>query len=218
MIVDTPIIECYVRKSHLSGAPSFSKDDELIFAILMGIRFVRYRSPLFIVYIPSVGAVYDKVNQNAIFNKPELDFEGVIDMDDVAWWDCLSTNWQLIQLKYLKYAEVEMTTRNKEEKKGIYLFTCDPQEPQYGNDYGESQIWHEHKTKTFFFDYDTGVLCCTPNNKMRIWNGSLTPKDKDSGSWLRVYQETPEVMSHYKYLKKEKQFLGDSDSFDYSEE
>ena len=41
MIVDTPIIECYVRKSHLSGAPSFSKDDKLIFAILMGIRFVR---------------------------------------------------------------------------------------------------------------------------------------------------------------------------------
>ena len=53
---------------------------------------------------------------------------------------------------------------------------------------------------------------------MRIWNGSLTPKDKDSGSWLRVYKETPEVMSHYKYLKKGKQFLGDSDDFNYSEE
>jgi hypothetical protein len=47
---------------------------------------------------------------------------------------------------------------------------------------------------------------------MRIWNSSLTPKDRDSGSWLRVYRETPEVMSH-----EEDQFLGDTDRFDYSE-
>jgi len=212
MIVDTPPIECYVKKSHLSGEPRFESEDEMVFAVLVGIRFVRNRSPLFITYIPSVGAVYDKVNQNAIFNKPILSYDGSIDLDDVAWWDCLSTNWQLIEMKFLKYAEIEMITRNGEERKGIYLFTCDPQEPQHGNDYGEAEVWHEHKTKTFFFDYETGVLCCTPNNKMRVWSSSLTPKQRDDGSWLRVYRDEPELMSH-----EENQFLGDTERFDYGE-
>ena len=212
MIVDTPPIECYVKKSHLSGEPRFESEDEMVFAVLVGIRFVRNRSPLFIIYIPSVGAVYDKVNQNAIFNKPSLSYDGSIDLDDVAWWDCLSTNWQLIEMKFLKYAEIEMVTRNGEQRKGIYLFTCDPQEPQHGNDYGEAEVWHEHKTKTFFFDYETGVLCCTPNNKMRVWSSSLTPKQRDDGSWLRVYRDEPELMSH-----EENQFLGDSERFDYGE-
>lgn len=210
MIVDTPPIECYVRKSHISGQPRFDSQDEMIFCVLIGIRFIRNRAPLFIVYIPSVGAVYDKINQNALFNKQALDFNGTIELDDVAWWDCLSTEWQLIEMKYLKYSEIEMVTRNREERKGIYLFTCDPQEPQHGTDYGESEVWHEHKTKTFFFDYSTGVLCCTPNNKMRMWSSSLSPKDRDNGSWLRVYKETPDLMSH-----EENQFLGDTDRFDY---
>jgi len=210
MIVDTPPIECYVRKSHLSGQPRYDDQDEMIFGILFGIRFIRNRSPLFLVYLPSVGAVYDKVNQNAIFNKDELDFNGTLELDDVAWWDCLSDNWQLIELKLLKYAEIEMITRNNAEMKGIYLFTCDPQEPQHGNDYGEAETWHEHKTKTFFFDYETGVLCCTPNNKMKVWSSSYSNKEKDDGSWLRVYKETPEQMSH-----EGEQFLGDTDRFDY---
>jgi hypothetical protein len=212
MIVDTPPIECYVKKSHLSGEPRFKSEDEMVFAVLVGIRFIRNRSPLFIIYIPSVGAVYDKVNQNAIFNKPSLFYDGDIHLDDVAWWDCLSTNWQLIEMKFLKYAEIEMITRNGEQRKGIYLFTCDPQEPQHGNDYGEAEVWHEHKTKTFFFDYETGVLCCTPNNKMRVWSSSLTPKQRDDGSWLRVYMDDPELMSH-----EENIFLGDTERFDYGE-
>ena len=212
MIVSTPVVECYVKKSHLSGRPSNTAEDEMVFGVLVGIRFILRRSPLFIVYIPSVGAVYDKVNQNAIFNKPELDFEGTIDLDDVAWWDCLSKDWQLIEIPYFKYAEIEMTTRNKEQRQGVYLFTCDPQDSGQNNDYGESEIWHEHKTKTFFFDYQTGALCCTPNNKMRIWSSSLTPDDKDKGDWLRVYKETPEQMSHENYV-----WLGDDENFYYGE-
>ena len=63
-----------------------------------------------------------------------------------------------------------------------------------------------------FFDYETGVLCCTPNNKMRVWSSSLTPKQRDDGSWLRVYRDEPELMSH-----EENQFLGDTERFDYGE-
>lgn len=210
MIVDTPKIECYVKKSHLTGNPILTKDDELIFGILFAIRFVRNRSPLYIVYFPSIGAIYDKVNQHAIFCYNELNYEGEITLHDIGWWDALSSNYQLIELKYLKNAEVEMKTRTNKFMQGLYLFTCDPLEPLEGNDYGEAEIWHEHKTKNYFFDYETGALCCSPNNKMKVWQSSLSPKEKGDASFLKVYKETPEQMSHEDYL-----FLGDTESFDY---
>ena len=210
MIVDTPPIECYVKKSHLSSEFTLTSEDETIFGILIAIRFIRNRAPLFIVYFPSIGAIYDKVNQNAIFNQKDLDYDGEIRLEDVGWWDCLSTKWQLIELKFLKNNDIEMTNRRGQKMSGIYLFTCDPQEPQHGNDYGESETWHEHKTKTFFFDYETGVLCCTPNNKMRVFMSSLSKEEPDDASWLRVYREEPEDMSH-----EVTQFLGDTDKFMY---
>jgi hypothetical protein len=210
MIINTPPIECYVKKSHISGEPKFSKEDEMVFGVLFAIRFVRNRAPLYIVYLPSVGAIYDKVNQNAIFDRPILDFEEDIILPDVAWWDSMSSNWQLIELRYLKNTEIEMVTRTGKTRKGLYLFTCDPMEPEEGTDYGESEIWHEHKTKTYFFDKETGVLCCTPNNKMRVWSSSLSGNKKEDPSFLKVYKETPNQMSH-----ENDTYLGDSDKYIY---
>ena len=68
MIVSTPYVECYVKKSFLSGQPIFRKD-ETIFGVIKAIRFIRNRAPLFIVYFPSIGALYDKVDQCSIFIK-----------------------------------------------------------------------------------------------------------------------------------------------------
>ena len=70
MLVSTPYTECYVKKSFLSGKPNYGKD-ETSFGIITAIRFIRNRAPLFFVYFPSMGALYDKVDQCAIFNKEE---------------------------------------------------------------------------------------------------------------------------------------------------
>ena len=84
MIVSTPYTEVYVKKSFLSGNPNYGKD-ETIFGVLYGIRFVRARAPLYIVFLPSMGALYDKVDQCAIFSKPNP--TGMITMHDIGWWD-----------------------------------------------------------------------------------------------------------------------------------
>lgn len=210
MIVNTPYIECYVKKSFLKGERNYKSNDEMVFGILVGIRFIFNRNPLFIVYLPSIGAVYDKVDQNAIFNKEKLNYEGEIHLNDIAWWDSISSHWQLIQLKFFKLSEVEMVSRTNQFRKGKYLFTCDPYpDPEY-NDYSQSEIWHEHKTKTFFFDNETGVLCCTPNNKMRIWNSSLSPNEKDDGKWLRVYRDNYNNIS-----SEDNKFMGGEEDFLY---
>ena len=70
MIVSTPYTECYIKKSFLAGKPNYGKD-ETVFGVLYAIRFIRARAPLYIVYLPSMGALYDKVDQCAIFNRSE---------------------------------------------------------------------------------------------------------------------------------------------------
>jgi len=109
MIVSTPYTECYVKKSFLSGNPNYGKD-ETIFGVLYGIRFVRGRAPLYIVYLPSMGAMYDKVDQCAIFNRSQAP-EKEIRMNDVAWWDCISDYWQLTQLQGIRHMDVQLQNK-----------------------------------------------------------------------------------------------------------
>lgn len=210
MLVSTPYIECFVKKSFLSGNPNYGKD-ETIFGILTAIRFIRNRAPLYFVYFPSLGALYDKVDQCAIFKK-EITPDTEIRMEDVGWWDCISNNFQLIEISFLKNREIVMYSRTGKQFKGDYLFTCDPHESVLGNDLGQAEVWHEHKTKNYFFDNKTGALCCGPNNKVRFLDSSLCPKEFDSPKWLKVYRDSDSIRraSHENDLK-----LGDTDEWDY---
>jgi hypothetical protein len=209
MIVSTPYVECYVKRSFLSGTPIYEKD-ETIFGILIGIRYIRGRAPLYIVYLPTIGSVYDKVDQCAIF-KRETTPDTSISMEDVGWWDSISDYWQLIQIKFLKGFTIHSTSKNGTNMSGKYLFTCDPQ-GKSEIDWGQSECWHEHKTKTYFFDELTGVLVSTPNNKMRVFDSSLSTDPPESPNWLRVYNDInhPERTSHETNLR-----LGNNNSFTY---
>lgn len=212
MIVNTPYTEIYIRKSHLSGKPIYTSKDELVFGILIGIRFISHRSPLYIAYIPSVGAVYDKIDQCAIFNKSKLTFEGEIRQTDVAWWDCIGNDWQLIILNVIKNIKVSMMNRSGKLMNGTYLWTCDPQNYNQNINYSQSEIWNEHKTKNYFFDEDTGVLCCAPNNKIKFIDSSLSPSKLESADWLRVYNDSddPTRTTHEDFRR-----YGDTTDFNY---
>jgi len=211
MIVSTPYTECYVKKSFLSGNPNYGKD-ETIFGVLYGIRFVRGRAPLYIVYLPSMGAMYDKVDQCAIFNRSQAP-EKEIRMNDVAWWDCISDYWQLTQLQGIRHMDVQLQNKKGHIWEGSYLWTCDPQRPRETLDYGQSETWHEHKTKTYFFDDQTGVLVCGPNNKMRFLDVSLCPEKLEIPYWMKVYKDSdsPERITHERGGNK----LGDTERWDY---
>lgn len=213
MIVSTPYTEVYVKKSFLSGRPNYGKD-ETIFGVLYGIRFIRARAPLYIVFLPSMGALYDKVDQCAIFNKPETP-DRPITMSDIAWWDSISDYWQLVQIQGIRGMDVEMQNRKGHKWEGSYLWTCDPQRPRDVNDYSQSECWHEHKTKTYFFDDNTGVLCCGPNNKMRFLDNSLCPKELDTPYWMKVYRDSdsPQRITH----ENDGERLGDRDRWNYEE-
>lgn len=209
-LISTPHTEVYVKRSFLSGAPKYGQD-ETIHGVLVGIRFVFNRAPLYVVWFPSTGAVYDKVDQCAIFDRPKTP-EELITMDDVGWWDCLSHHWQLVQIKAFTRCAVTLKARTGRKTEGTYLWTCDPQGDPERTDLTGAQVWHEHKTKNYFFDEKTGVLCCGPNNKMRFISSSLSPHPLEDAKWLRVYKDSdsPQRVTH-----EWNGFFGRSVSWDY---
>lgn len=212
MIVSTPYTEVYVKRSFLSGSPEYGRD-ETIFGVLVGIRFVSNRAPLYLVWLPSMGALYDKVDQCAIFIREETP-DYPVTMSDVGWWDCISNYWQLTQLRVLEACPVVMLSRTGRELKGDYLWTCDPQADPERVSFGQSRTWHEHKTKNYFFDKETGVLCCGPNNKMRFVSSSLSPSNLEDPRWLKVYQDTDD---NKRQTHEEFGFFGESESWDYTQ-
>ena len=113
--------------------------DELIFCVLIGFKAIRNEAPLFEVYLPDYAACYDKVLQPGLFKTNKPCFED-IDMNDVAWWDCLSDECEIYQKSIRMHVEAEFPTGRKAQ--GDYLWTIDwTRDP---NMQGQWNVWNEH--------------------------------------------------------------------------
>ena len=72
MYKNLPYKQVFVKKSFLRGPSNFNYGkDELVPAVLVGVKSVFRAAPLFEVFLPEYHACYDKVLQCAIFDKPE---------------------------------------------------------------------------------------------------------------------------------------------------
>jgi hypothetical protein len=180
MYANLPYTRVWVKQSFLQGPANFKlgKDPDMIEAYLIGVRATPYEPPLYEIYIPKYNACYDKVLQNAIFDREESP-DREIDLPFVAWWDSISDNIFLYRKNMMTNCHVSMQNRHGESLGGKYLFTIDFNTPYHQSaiHMSESKFWQEHKSTNYFFDASTGVLCCGPNNKMRWFHSSLGTKN-----------------------------------------
>ena len=149
-----PYTPVWVKKSFLTGPENFCwGEDEMVEAVLVGIKAVFNCAPLYEIYIPEYGACYDKTLQCAIFDRPESPKEEITLMD-VAWWDCISPFIQVYEKRMFKNVAVKMQNKRKHWFNGTYLWTVDflPPHSNRGVDLSEAYMWSEHKQKNFFFD------------------------------------------------------------------
>lgn len=176
MYLNLPYTRVFVKQSFLQGSARFKlgHDPDMLEAYLVGMRATPYEPPLYEVYIPQYNACYDKVMQNAIFSTPTSPAQE-IDIDSVAWWDCLSDNISLYRKNMLTNCLVTLQSRKGHTLSGQYLFTVDFNLPYHQSaiHMSESKFWPEHKSANYFFDDASGVFCCGPNNKMRWIHSSL---------------------------------------------
>jgi hypothetical protein len=119
--------------------------------------------------------MFDKLPISAFVSKPvtpKLD----MDLPNLQFWNCMDYNVTAIHKQFIGSMDFEVLTRDFGVVKGIYICTLD----NYHNspdiiDYSTSETPEEHKSFNLL-QLDNGQYCLYPNNRMRIYDNSLTPE------------------------------------------
>ena len=171
-VANTPHIKCWVRKEYLQD---FEKGHgEFVEAVIVAVKSVQGRALIFEAYLPEYGACYDKLPIVAFVWKK--DHGELLELNQLEMWDSFSSNIHLWKKQLLGNCDVEVWISGNIKMNGEYLFTIDSchGDPQT-IDTGVSEVPEEHNQFNFG-KLDSGQFFAYPNNRMRWFEQSLTPK------------------------------------------
>ncbi len=173
LICNIPAEKVWVRKEYLRNL----KDGhgEFVEGVWITVKSIAGRAFYFETYLPQYGAMFDKLPISAFVSKPvtpKLD----MDLPNLQFWNCMDYNVTAIHKQFIGSMDFEVLTRDFGVVKGIYICTLD----NYHNspdiiDYSTSETPEEHKSFNLL-QLDNGQYCLYPNNRMRIYDNSLTPE------------------------------------------
>jgi hypothetical protein len=173
LICNLPAEKVWVRKEYLRNL----KDGhgEFVEGVWITVKSIAGRAFYFETYLPQYGAMFDKLPISAFVSKPvtpKLD----MDLPNLQFWNCMDYNVTAIHKQFIGSMDFEVLTRDFGVVKGIYICTLD----NYHNspdiiDYSTSETPEEHKSFNLL-QLDNGQYCLYPNNRMRIYDNSLTPE------------------------------------------
>lgn len=203
LVTNIPSIKVFVRKEYLYDLEQGHGD--FVEGYWITAKSMPGRAFYFETYLPDYGALYDKLPISAfttIDKTPTPDLE----LQDLQFWNCMDYGVAAIEKKYISSADFEIYTRSHKVLKGTYLFTLDNyHEDPDRVDYSTAETPAEHKSFNMIA-LENGQIAAYPNNRMRVYDNSLTPKNvltPDFKVSTRYYQ----VENGYEYR------LGDTDNY-----
>ena len=132
------------------------------------------RAFYFETFLPKYGALFDKLPISAFLSMertPKTD----MDLPNLQFWNCLDYNVVAIHKQFIGSMDFEVYTRDFGIQKGRYICTLDN---YHGDenviDYSTAEQPEEHKSFNLL-QLDNGQYCLYPNNRMRLYDNSLTP-------------------------------------------
>ena len=132
------------------------------------------RAFYFETFLPEYGALYDKLPISAFLSMertPKTD----MDLPNLQFWNCMDYNVVAIHKQFIGSMDFEVYTRDFGIQKGRYICTLDN---YHGDenviDYSTAEQPEEHKSFNLL-QLDNGQYCLYPNNRMRLYDNSLTP-------------------------------------------
>ena len=177
LICNLPSIEIWVRKEYLtdhkSGYGEFEK------GIWISAKSIPGRAFYFETYLPEYAAMYDKLPISAFLSKPEIPNPDM-NLPNLQFWNCMDYGIVSIDKKFIGSMSFKVYTRDYGELNGSYICTLDNyhQDPDT-IDYATSENPSEHKSHNLI-ELNNGQYCLYPNNRMRIYDNSLTPENPKS--------------------------------------
>ena len=163
LICNLPAQQVWVRKEYLRDL----KDGhgEFVKGVWVTAKSMAGRAFYFETYLPEYGALFDKLPISAFVSEPK---KPKLDMD---------FNVTAIHKQFIGSMDFEVLTRDFGIVKGVYICTLD----NYHNqpdviDYSTSEVPSEHKSFNLL-ELDNGQYCLYPNNRMKVYDNSLTPQE-----------------------------------------
>jgi len=172
LICNLPAQKVWVRKEYLMNhQDGFGKFVE---GVWVSAKSIPGRAFYFETFLSEYGALYDKLPISAFLSMertPKID----MDLPNLQFWNCMDYNVTAICKQFIGSMDFEVYTRDFGIQKGSYICTLDNYHGDENTiDYSTSEQPDEHKSFNLL-ELDNGQYCLYPNNRMRLYDNSLTP-------------------------------------------
>ena len=174
LITNLPSVEVWVRKEYLTDHQSGW--GEFVKGVWVSAKSIPGRAFYFETYLPEYAAMYDKLPLSAFVTRPETPSPDM-NLPNLQFWNCMDYGVVSIDKKFIGSMDFECYTRDYGIQKGTYVCTLDNyhRDPDMV-DWATSENPAEHKSHNLI-ELDNGQYALYPNNRLRIFDNSLTPID-----------------------------------------
>ena len=173
LITNLPSYEVWVRKEYLTDHQS--GHGEFVKGVWVSAKSIPGRAFYFETYLPEYAAMFDKLPISAFLSSPELP-DPDMTLHNLQFWNCMDYGVVAVQKQFIGSMHYEVYTRDYGNQTGTYICTLDNyhQDPD-AIDYSTSENPSEHKSHNLL-ELDNGQFALYPNNRMRIYDNSITPE------------------------------------------
>jgi len=173
LITNVPAVDVWVRKEHLTDFQS--GHGEFVRGTWVSVKSIPGRAFYFETYLPDYGAMYDKLPISAFVSSPKTPTPDLV-LPDLQFWNAMDYGITTLEKQFIGSMDFELYLRTGSKMMGSYVFTLDNYHPDVNIiNTSVSEKPTEHKSHNVI-ELENGQYAIYPNNRMRIYDLSLTPE------------------------------------------
>jgi len=174
LICNLPAIKVKVRREYLRDLED--GHGEFVDGIWVSAKSIPGRAFYFETYLPEYGALFDKLPISAFLSQAETPTPDM-PLNNLQFWNCMDYGVVAISKQFIGSMDYEVLTRDFGLQKGTYIATLDNYHADINSvDFSTSEQPDEHKSFNLL-ELNNGQFCLYPNNRMRVYDNSLTPDE-----------------------------------------
>jgi len=174
LICNLPAIKVKVRREYLRDLED--GHGEFVDGIWVSAKSIPGRAFYFETYLPEYGALFDKLPISAFLSQAETPTPDM-PLNNLQFWNCMDYGIVAISKQFIGSMDYEVLTRDFGLQKGTYIATLDNYHADINSvDFSTSEQPDEHKSFNLL-ELNNGQFCLYPNNRMRVYDNSLTPDE-----------------------------------------
>ena len=174
LICNLPAEDVWVRREYLRDHQD--GHGEFVRGVWVSCKSIPGRAFYFETYLPEYGALFDKLPISAFVSRPKTP-DPDLPLNNLQFWNCMDYGVVAISKQFIGSMDFEVLTRDHGKLAGSYIATIDNYHADINTiDYSTSETPAEHKSNNLL-QLENGQFCLYPNNRMRVYDNSLTPKE-----------------------------------------